>query len=138
MRYLIAVLMMGLLAACDLGATTPTQEPLPSVEMSAEESDDADESAEASADESEAAAMTCEEAWAEIDVTDVGTLEDLESISTQLDVTIENCESLDEWLDQAEDTIPTVDTADIESWAAERCSESDTLSESPICEEIDS
>ncbi len=135
MRYLIAVLMMGLLAACTMGASTPTEQPLPSIEMSVEES--AEESIAASPDETTAAAMTCEEAWAEIALTEVSSVEELETIAEDLDATIENCESLEEWLDQASVLLPMVDTAEVEAWAAERCEENDTLSDSAICTEID-
>ena len=135
MRYLIAVLMMGLLAACDLGAATPSEQPLPSVGDSVEESMDAHESDGADASD-DMTAMTCEEAWDAVPVDDVSSIDDLEAIGDELERTVEACDSLDAWLDEAASMMPAIDEGSARAWAAARCSENDTLSESPVCVEI--
>ena len=145
MKYLLAVLMMGLLSACSLGASSPSEATLPSINqadestsasMDNEGSDEAE--ASESADASEDMIASCQDAWESIDLTDVATAGDLDAIATDLDDTLESCGNVSDWRDQANSVLPMIDASEIEDWAATRCSENDTLSDSPVCLEINS
>ena len=133
MRYLTAVLVMGLLSACSLGATSPSEQPLPSIDQSAEQA--TAESMEASSSD-DMTAMGCDDAWASVDATGVSSIGDLEAIATDLQATIEQCESLDAWTSGASDAFPDLDTSEVEAWAAGRCSSDATLGQTAVGMEI--
>ena len=141
MRYLIAALVMGLLTACSLGATSPSEQPLPSigdsVEQSTEPSTEASESSEASPSE-DMTAMGCADAWSNVDTSQVSSIADLEAIASDLEATLELCDTLDDWTSEASTALPDLDISAVESWAATRCSADDTLSQTPVCMELSS
>lgn len=138
MRLLIAALLAAVLAACDLGASTPTQQELPSTDesMAASSMGTEESMAESSADESSATAMTCEDAFAAIDVTAVESLEDLDAVTAELDDTITACADVAEWEAAAQTTVPMLNLEDAETWLAARCAEEAALAGTPICEEV--
>lgn len=139
MRYLMTLLLAGLLAAC---TGTATQSPadasfdLFSVEPSVEPSADASEELDASAVPSDgAAAMDCEGAFDDLADADIESVTDLATVTDALDDTIEACDSVEEWIDEAEQRLPDVDMGEAEAFLAARCAES-TLSDTPLCEEL--
>lgn len=139
MRYLIAVLVMGLLAACDLGAATPSAEPLPSLASADATMDDrasdghADPTADASSDGMSAA---CADAWAEVDTTGIESLADLEMAAAEVEVTIEACESLQAWADEAQQALPEIHGMDLEAWLFARCATDERFAGTAVCEEM--
>jgi len=132
MKYL-SVLLLGLaLAACDLGASSPSVEPLPSMGA---ESMAADHSMEASTDAS-ALTATCEDAVAALDLTELAEMTTLDEASDALDDTIAHCESVADWEAEVGAAVPLVDLTDAESFLSSRCAASTTLAETPICHEV--
>lgn len=146
MKFLTAALLalvLGL-AACDAGASSPSEQPLPSIgseSMDADHSmapgesmdDDADESADASS----ATGMTCEEAVGELDVADLASLTDLDSASDVLDDTIASCDSVAAWESELGAALPLLNLDNAESFLDERCDENDEIDDSAVCEELD-
>ncbi|MGH2455474.1 MAG: hypothetical protein ACRDHD_04365 [Candidatus Limnocylindria bacterium] len=128
----MTLLVAGLLAACDAGATTPSEQPIPTVESSAS----AEASAAETMDDESPAAMTCDEAVAAIDVEEIAAAGDLESVTDELDDTIAACDSVADWEDAVGDALPGVDISDAERFITDRCDENATLAASPICEEL--
>ena len=142
MRFLLVALMALVLAACDLGASSPSAEPLQSVgtDTSAAPSasaDDDDDDASASASASSETGMTCEEAFAALDVTALSEMTSLDAASDVLDDTIGSCVDVAEWQAQVSAVAPTLNLDDAEAFLAARCDESDLIDDSPICEELD-
>jgi hypothetical protein len=136
--------MAAALAACDLGASSPSAEPLPSVgaesgmpstEASASSSSDA--SASASTEASSATGMTCQEAFTSIDVTSLEGMTSLDSASDALDDTIAACGDVTEWQTALTTLVPGVDVTDAETFLAARCDANDLIDDSPICEALD-
>jgi hypothetical protein len=148
MRFLLVALMATALAACDLGASSPSAEPLPSVgaesgmpsvAASASASTDASVSAAASAstDASSATSMTCQEAFTSIDVTSLEGMTSLDAASDVLDDTIAACGDVTEWQTALTALVPGVDVTGAEAFLAARCDENDLIDDSPICEALD-
>jgi hypothetical protein len=140
MRFLLVALMALVLAACDLGASSPSAEPLQSVgtDTSATPSasaDDDDDDASASA--SSETGMTCEEAFAALDMTALSEMTSLDAASDVLDDTIGSCVDVAEWQAQVSAMAPTLNLDDAEAFLAARCDESELIGDSPICEELD-
>jgi flagellin-like hook-associated protein FlgL len=144
MRFLTAILLAGLLAACaGAGDASPSEvESLPdlfspSIEESAEESADASPDASMDATSDGAMAMDCADAFDELAAEDVDSLSDLTAVTDELDDTIEACDSVEEWLDEAEQRLPDVDLTGAESFLEARCEEAE-LSDSLLCAELTS
>jgi hypothetical protein len=145
MRFLLVALMALVLAACDLGASSPSAEPLQSVgtdtsasaSASSDDDDDDDASASASASGSSETGMTCEEAFAALDVTALSGVTSLDAANDVLDDTIASCVDVAEWQAQITAIAPTLNLDDAEAFLAARCDESDLIDDSPICEELD-
>ncbi|HEX2142039.1 MAG TPA: hypothetical protein VHK28_07190 [Candidatus Limnocylindria bacterium] len=148
MRFVITLLtaMALVLVACDMGASTPTEQPIPTVQgtddgamASAGASADAtsdDDDDNGDDDDSSPIAMTCEEAVSDIE-DDVSSLTDLESITDELDDTIGACASVQEWEDAVSEVAPGLTLTDVESFIDERCDDNDRIDDTPICEEVD-
>lgn len=122
-----------LLAACDVGATTPSQATLPPIDGSSSPS--ASGPAVMSAAESPIA-MSCMDAFANIDSRTVIAMGSLDTASDALDSTIAACSSADEWEAAAEGALPDVDISDPQSFIAARCAEATTLAGAPLCVEV--
>jgi hypothetical protein len=145
MRYLLVALvalMAVALAACDLGASSPSAEPLPSVGAesgvtSAAASASTGTDASASADASGATSMACQEAFTGIDVTSLAGMTSLDSASDVLDDTIAACGDVTEWQTALAALVPDIDVTDAETFLAARCDANDLIDDSPICQALD-
>jgi hypothetical protein len=146
MKYLLVLLLALGLAACDLGASSPSAEPLPSIgdesmaadhSMSPEESMDDDDDESGSPDASSATGMTCEEAFEELDVADLADVTSLDAASDVLDDTIASCGNVADWESELSAAVPTLDVDEAEAFLDERCDENDEIDDTPICEELE-
>jgi hypothetical protein len=145
MKYLSAILLAGLLSACSLGATSPSEQPLESIGQSESMAPSADMSTDASmmASPMESAGASddmtsgaCADSWDAVDTSTVTSISDLEAIANEVGQTFSDCESESEWLDQAQSALPSLDSQELQTWAATQCSVDDTLSQSSVCVEI--
>jgi len=133
MKHLSVLLLALALAACDLGASSPSAEPLPSIGA---ESMAADHSMEASTDASAMTATTCEDAVSALDPTALAEMATLDEASDALDDTIASCESFTDWETELGDALPLLDLADAETFIAARCAANVTLASAALCEEV--
>lgn len=132
MKHLSPALLLALavaLAACDLGASTPSAEPLPSIGGA---SASADASTDASADAS-SGVVTCEDAVAALDLSG---LTSLDGASSALDETIASCESVADWEEHVGAAVPVLDLETAGTFLAARCAANSALAGTPICEEV--
>jgi hypothetical protein len=150
MRFVITLLtaMALVLVACDMGASTPTEQPIPTVQGTdsgampsadaTSEDDDDDDNGDDNGDDDDSSptAMSCEEAVSDIE-DDVSSLTDLEAITDELDDTIGACASVQEWEDAVGEVAPGLTLTDVESFLDERCDDNDRIDDTPICEEVD-
>jgi hypothetical protein len=139
MKYLSVLLLALALAACDLGASSPSAEPLPSVgaaSMEADHSMDAGMSMGASADASSMTGMTCDEAVAALDPTVLAEMASLDAASDALDETIASCSSISDWETTVSDALPLLDLTSAEAFLSGRCAANATLADTPICDEV--
>jgi hypothetical protein len=148
MKYLTAVLVMGLLSACTVGASSPSEQPLESMGQSesasmqesplASPSESASEQASAAPDESAGPSGTtsaaCDGAWQSVDVSSVETIGDLVDIGEQLRPTFQDCSSVSDWVNAASEAFPMLDAADLETWASGQCTLDDAIGQSPVCQ----
>jgi len=132
-KFLTVLALAGLLAACDIGATTPSENPLPTIS----ESTAASASASAGMGESPTA-MSCSEAFANIDTAAIVAMGRLDAVSDQLDTTIGACSSADEWETAAEGALSGLDISDPQAFIAARCAEATSLAGAAICSEVGS
>lgn len=130
MKFLTILSLAVLLAACDLGATTPSVESLPGIGESST-------TATASMGESPTA-MSCADAFAGIDADAVIAMGSLDAISDELDSTLAACSSADEWETAAETALPGLDISDPQDFIAARCADATSLVGAAICAEIGS
>ena len=133
MKFLTVLALAGVLAACDIGATTPSANPLPTSDASTA----ASVSASASMEESPTA-MSCSEAFASIDTAAIVAMGRLDAVSDQLDTTIAACASADEWETAAEGALAGLDIGDPQAFIAARCAEATSLVGAAICTEVGS
>ncbi|HEX6140684.1 MAG TPA: hypothetical protein VF013_09555 [Candidatus Limnocylindria bacterium] len=138
MRFLTAIALAALLAACNAGASTPTENPLPTVDsshsMSSMEPSASDEaSGMANASPTEA---SCQTAFDDLDLADIGSMTSLSDLTDELDATIGNCPSLDEWRTKAEEMLPNLDLGEVEQFIRDRCDESSELRSTAVCDEV--
>ena len=133
MKYLSVLLLALALAACDLGASSPSAEPLPSIgaasvpadhSMGADMSMEPDETAD------------CEDAFADLDLADLAGLTDLDAASDVLDDTIAGCGSVADWEAQLGTALPMLSLDDAQDFLAARCGANDAIADSPICGEV--
>jgi hypothetical protein len=124
MRLLAAALVAGILTACNAGATTPSEQALPTASASQIILPSADQSS---------AAVACDDAFAGIDLTALATMGSLDEINDELDDTISSCPTAEEWIAAAQVALPAVDTTDAQAFLTARCTENATLASSAIC-----
>jgi hypothetical protein len=124
MRLLTTALIAGMLTACNAGATTPSEQPLPTTSASQIVLPSADQSS---------VAMACADAFAGIDLAALATMGSLDEINDELDDTISSCPTAEEWIAAAQAALPDVDTTDAQPFLAARCAENATLASSAIC-----
>jgi hypothetical protein len=133
MKYLSVLLLALALAACDLGASSPSAEPLPSIgaaSMSADHSMGADESMDPDQ------TADCEDAFARLDLADLTGMTDLDAASDVLDDTIAGCGSVADWEAQLGAALPMLSLDDAEEFLSARCGANVALADSAICEEV--
>lgn len=84
------------------------------------------------------AATTCEEAFEDVpDLSRIDSLRQLQDAIDALDGTIEACDSLDEWTEQAQEQLELGNLSlDAEEFLRDRCEESETLAETVLCEAL--
>jgi hypothetical protein len=133
-KILTTIALALFLAACGVGATTPSEVSLPPI---GESSASASASADATADGSPTS-MSCTEAFANIDTNSVIAMGSLDAVSDELDSTIAACSSADDWEAAAETALSGLDIADPQSFIAARCAEATALADAPICAEVGS
>lgn len=150
MKYLLAVLMMGLLSACSLGASSPSEQPLesmaPSESASMQPSPTPSPSQSASmagspAESAAASPMTsqaCQDAWQSVDVSAVKTIGDLVDIGDQLRGTFQDCSSVADWVNTASESLPQLNSGDLQSWASAQCTLDGAIADSPVCTDFTS
>ena len=139
-RNLIIIALIGLLAACtaqgDGDTTDPSIEPAASVAASAPAS--AGASPDASAGSSGAggtASASCTDAFAPLEGQDATSLSDLADLEG-IEATIEQCESIDDWMAGASTVIgDEVNPSTVNLLLQIRC-EVPALSDSAVCEEV--
>jgi hypothetical protein len=134
MKFLTAFALVALLAACNAGATTPSEQPLPTTGAST----DTMSSTSASASASVAAAMTCTDAVAAVDLSTVTATTDITTLDDELDETIASCGDVSEWTTAVQTAVPDIDLSQAEAFLAARCAANATLASSPICTEVGS
>lgn len=133
MKYLTAlILAAALLAACDMGATTPSEEPLPSIGAS---SVAVSPSAAATTGESPVA-MACTDAFASIDADAIIAMGSLEAVAEELDATLLACSNIDDWESAAESALPGLEIGDARLFVAARCAEVSSLAGAAICADV--
>ena len=133
MKYLSLLLLALAVAACDLGASSPSAEPLPSIGAA---SMPADQSVEPGTSVDPGGSADCEDAFADLDVADLAGLTDLDSASDALDDTIAACGSVADWEAQVELALPLISLDSADAFLAARCDANATLADSPICGEV--
>ncbi len=133
MKFLIVLVLAGLLTACSIGAGTPSENPL----ATSGESTAASASASASMEESPTA-MSCSEAFANIDAAGIVAMGRLDAVSDQLDKTIAACSTADEWESAAEGALAGLDISDPQAFIAARCAEATSLVGAAICSDVGS
>ncbi len=113
----------------------------PSPTATDDDDDDADGSSPSptATDGITAAGGDCEAAFADVpDLTEIESLGDLQEAIVALDATIESCESVDEWIEQAEETLEMSGIGlEAEEFLQQRCEESDVLDDTELCDELD-
>lgn len=127
MKLIPALALVGLLVGCNAGATTPSEQSLPSVAGSSE-----------MASASAATAMTCTDAVAGVDVTAIATTTDLMTLGDELDSTISSCADVSEWTTAIQTALPDLDVSQAEAFLQARCAENATLASTAICTEVGS
>jgi hypothetical protein len=131
MKLISAIALIGLLAACNAGATTPSEQPLPTVTASVG-------TATSPSASTSAAAMSCTDAFAAIDLSAMASATDLMTLSDKLDATISSCQTLDEWTSAVQTALPQVDTTQAQAFIQQRCAADMTLAATPLCTEVGS
>lgn len=129
MRLLTAALIAGLLTACNAGATTPSEQALPTASASQLVSPSADGTP---------VAMACGDAFASIDVGMLAAMGSLDAINDELDATVSSCPTAEEWIAAAQTALPDIDMSDAQAFLEARCAESTALASSAICTEVGS
>lgn len=107
LRTIGSLLVLTLLVAC--GAESPAGEP------------------------ATASRANCEVAFQQIEA-EAQSMERLEANVRALDSTIEQCPSVEDWIDVATDQLPNVDLSNAESFLAARCAENTQLADSVLCQ----
>jgi hypothetical protein len=133
MKYLSLLLLAVALGACDLGASSPSDEPLPSI---GDASMEAGMSMEASAEASSVTGAACDDAVTALDATTLAAMATLDDASDALDGTIAGCESVLAWESALGTAAPLLDLADADSFLSARCAANPALAGSPICDEV--
>jgi hypothetical protein len=151
-RFLLAIAMAALLAACEGlgeektaepslagegGVASPPAIPSPSPEATF----DVEPSVPASPDVSPGSgtgtgtAETCDDAWARLAGQNLSSTSELAELTDEVEATIAACETVAEWVDGAQTVVDDIDTSSAEFFLRMRCEEQ-ALSDTPLCEEL--
>jgi len=125
MRLITAAALIGLLAACNTGAATPTVQPLLTPPPSM-----ADVASPSSA------AMSCDEAFASVDLSSVQSASDLTSVTDEVDTTIASCPSITDWTTALLKAAPKVSITDANHFLQDECANNMALASSALCEQV--
>jgi hypothetical protein len=128
MRFLTLAALVGLLAACNAGATTPSEQPLPTQAASTEPMTSPSASASA-------AAMSCDDAFASVDLSGVTTADDLTAAKAQLDTTIAACPSINDWTAALTKVAPDVPITAALAFLQEECNDP-AVSDTALCVQV--
>jgi hypothetical protein len=126
MRFLTLVALVGLLAACNAGATTPSAQPLPTQAAS---------TVPVTSPSASAAAMSCDEAFVSVDLSGVTTADDLTAAKDQLDTTIASCPSINDWTAALTKVAPDVPITAALAFLQEECNDP-AVSSSALCAQV--
>jgi hypothetical protein len=121
-----AIALVGLLAACNLGATTPSEQSLPTLGSSTG----------TIPSPSASVAGSCTDAFAAIDLSAISSTTDLMSLSDELDATISSCPTLEEWTASVQTGLPQVDTTQAQAFLQQRCTDNAMLASTQLCLEV--
>jgi hypothetical protein len=130
MKLITIAALVGLLAACNVGATTPSVQPISMPPSST--------AGVATPSPSTAVGMSCTDSFAQLDVSAISSTTDMMSLSDQLDTTISACQTVDEWTSAVQTVLPQVDTTQAQAFIQERCTTNTTLATTPLCTEVGS
>jgi hypothetical protein len=130
MRFLTLAALVGLLAACNAGATTPSEQPLPTQGASTEPIMSA--SAAASA-----AGMSCDDAFAAVDLGSAKSSDDLTGLKDQVDTTIASCPSINDWTAALAKAAPDLPITDALAFLQQECTDP-AVSASALCAPVPS
>ena len=124
-----AIALVGLLAACNAGATTPSEQSLPTLSSS---------TGTIPSPSASVAAGSCTDAFGAIDLSAISSTTDLMSLSDELDATISRCPTMAEWTAAVQTGLPQVDTTQAQAFVQERCVENAALASTQLCAEVSS
>lgn len=128
MKRIVSVLaLVGILAACNIGATTPSEQALPSVGGSI---------GPIPSPSASVAPASCADAFAALDLSAIGSAADLMSLADELDSTISSCPTLQEWTAAVQTGLPDVDTTQAQAFLQQRCADNATLASTQLCAEV--
>jgi hypothetical protein len=128
MRFLTLAALLGLLTACNAGATTPSQQALPTQSASTVPVMSASASA---------AGASCDDAFANVDLSSVASGGDLATVKDQLDTTINACPSVNDWTAALQKAAPKIPITDALAFLAEECNDP-AVSASALCIQVPS
>lgn len=126
MKLIAAAAVAALLAACTAGATTPSEQPLPTVSASAS----------MGLPSASAAAMSCTDAFAAVDLSTVDATTDLSTLADQLDETVASCGSVNEWTAALQTAAPEVNVTSALALLQARCAENAELQGTALCSQV--
>ena len=135
MKLLSVIAFIGLLAACNVGATSPSEQTLPTVTPSTGTVGSTAASASAPA-----VAMSCTDAFAAAaaDLSGITSASDLSQLNDEVDSTIADCQTLADWTSVVQTFVPDVQTDDARTFIQGRCADNPTLATTPLCTEVGS
>jgi len=128
MRFLTLAALVGLLTACNAGATTPSEQPLPTQAASTVPVMSASASASA-------AGMSCDDAFAAIDLGSATSSDDLTSMKDQVDTTIAACPSINDWTAALAKVAPDLPITDALAFLQQECTDP-AVSSSALCVQV--
>jgi hypothetical protein len=131
MKLISAIVLVGLLAACNVGATSPSEQTLPTVTPST-----GTVGSTAASASTPAVAMSCTDAFAAIDLSGTTSVTDLMNLTDEVDTTISDCQTLADWTAAVQTYVPDVQTDDAKQFIQERCADNPTLATTPLCTEV--
>lgn len=134
-RFLIALTLVGLLAACDTqgdGGTSGAADPSGSAAVPAS----AGASAGASSGASGSASAACEESFAALAEMEITSVSELGDLAAEVQPTIESCESVADWIAGAQEVVEEEVDPDTAAFLLSMNCNDLALADTAICEEL--